>query len=393
MTTPVVTAIRAWTVTGGGADYHDQAEGHWIDGPIATPMSRYPEYRAHRRSFGLNVLGTVAIEVDASDGSTGLGLTTGGVPAAWIVENHLARFVEGAPVDQIERIWDQMFRSTLFYGRRGLALNAISGVDLALYDLLGQIRQLPVHALIGGAVRDDITFYATGPRPDLAEQMGFLGAKVPLLVDNEGRPDVESATRWRDQVSDDMWLMLDCWMSLELESALEVSNQLATADFRWLEEPLLPDDYWAYAELRKRMPATVQLSTGEHEATRWGFRMLLEMGCADIIQPDIGWCGGLTELRRIAALADQHGALVVPHGSSVYSYHFVCTQAVSPFAEFLMMHPAGAEVVPMFSPLLLNEPVPQRGRLRISDQPGFGVQLNPNIALTRPFPRDDRSSS
>jgi len=393
VTTPVVTAIRAWTVTGGGADYHDQAEGHWIDGPIATPMSRYPEYRAHRRSFGLNVLGTVAIEVDASDGSTGLGLTTGGVPAAWIVENHLARFVEGAPVDQIERIWDQMFRSTLFYGRRGLALNAISGVDLALYDLLGQIRQLPVHALIGGAVRDDITFYATGPRPDLAEQMGFLGAKVPLLVDNEGRPDVESATRWRDQVSDDMWLMLDCWMSLELESALEVSNQLATADFRWLEEPLLPDDYWAYAELRKRMPATVQLSTGEHEATRWGFRMLLEMGCADIIQPDIGWCGGLTELRRIAALADQHGALVVPHGSSVYSYHFVCTQAVSPFAEFLMMHPAGAEVVPMFSPLLLNEPVPQRGRLRISDQPGFGVQLNPNIALTRPFPRDDRSSS
>lgn len=122
MTTPVITAIRAWTATGGGADYHDQAEGHWIDGPIATPMSRYPEYRAHRRSFGLNVLGTVAIEVEASDGTTGLGLTIGGLPAAWIVENHLARFVEGAPVDQIERIWDQMFRSTLFYGRRGLAL-------------------------------------------------------------------------------------------------------------------------------------------------------------------------------------------------------------------------------------------------------------------------------
>ncbi len=392
MTTPVITAIRAWTATGGGADYHDQAEGHWIDGPIATPMSRYPEYRAHRRSFGLNVLGTVAIEVEASDGTTGLGLTIGGLPAAWIVENHLARFVEGAPVDQIERIWDQMFRSTLFYGRRGLALNAISGVDLALYDLLGQIRQLPVHALIGGAVRDEIVFYATGPRPDLAEQMGFVGAKMPLMVDEEGRADVEAATRWRDQVSDEMWLMLDCWMSLELDSALSVSSELSAAGFRWLEEPLLPDDYWGYAELRKRMPANLELSTGEHEATRWGFRMLLEMGCADIIQPDIGWCGGLTELRRIAALADQHRALVVPHGSSVYSYHFVCTQAASPFAEFLMMHPEGTEVVPMFSPLLIDEPVPERGRLRIGDQPGFGVRLNPDVGWDRPFPRDGRSS-
>jgi len=135
------------------------------------------------------------------------------------------------------------------------------------------------------------------------------------------------------------------------------------------------------------LPRCMLLPTGEHEATRWGFRLLLAMGCADILQPDAGWCGGLTELIKISALADAHGALVVPHGSSVYSYHFVATRHNSPFAEFLMMAPAADKVVPMFSPLLLDEPVPENGRLKISalDKPGFGVRLNPACELARPY--------
>ena len=94
------------------------------------------------------------------------------------------------------------------------------------------------------------------------------------------------------------------------------------------------------------------VTTGEHDATRWGFRMLLEMDCCDIIQPDVGWCGGVTELIKIANLADAHGKLMVPHGSSVYSYHFVITRHNSPFAEFLMMAPKADKVVPMFAPQL-----------------------------------------
>jgi len=91
------------------------------------------------------------------------------------------------------------------------------------------------------------------------------------------------------------------------------------------------------------------VTTGEHDATRWGFRMLLEMDCCDIIQPDVGWCGGVTELIKIANLAESHGKLMVPHGSSVYSYHFVITRHNSPFAEFLMMAPKADKVVPMFA--------------------------------------------
>ena len=131
------------------------------------------------------------------------------------------------------------------------------------------------------------------------------------------------------------------------------------------------------------------VTTGEHEATRWGFRMLLEMGCCDIIQPDVGWCGGVTELVKIANLADAHGVLMVPHGSSVYSYHFVITRHNSPFAEFLMMAPKADQVVPMFAPQLLGEPVPRDGRIKASalDKPGFGVTLNPEVKMHRPYPR------
>src|SRR3954454_8603266 len=175
MSMPKIKEVRAYTVRGGGADYHDQAEGHWIDDHIATPMARYPEYRQSRQSFGINVLGTLVVEVEADDGTVGFALTTAGEIGAFIVEKHLARFVEGRPVTDIEKIWDQMYFSTQYYGRKGVVLNTISGVDLALWDLLGKIRQEPVHQMLGGPVRDELVFYATGARPDLAKEMGFIG--------------------------------------------------------------------------------------------------------------------------------------------------------------------------------------------------------------------------
>lgn len=185
----------------------------------------------------------------------------------------------------------------------------------------------------------------------------------------------------RSRTGNDFWLMYDCWMSLNLEYANRLAHAAAEFNLKWIEEALLPDDYWGYAELRKKIPPGMLVTTGEHEATRWGFRMLLEMECADILQPDVGWCGGITELVKISALADARGVLVVPHGSSVYSYHFSITRHNSPFAEFLMMAPRADTVIPMFSPLLLDEPVPHNGRMQLSDAPGFGVRLNPECRL------------
>ncbi|HEX4675039.1 MAG TPA: L-rhamnonate dehydratase [Steroidobacteraceae bacterium] len=390
MTFPVIRQVRASVIRGGGADYHDQQGAHWIDDHIATPMSRYPEYRQSRRSFGINVLGTLVVEIEAADGTVGFAVTTGGEPAAFIVEKHLARFLEGREPSQIEKIWDQMYFSTQFYGRKGLVVNAISGVDLALWDLLGKLRGEPVYQMLGGAVRDELVFYATGARPDIAKQLGFIGGKLPLhhgpAEGEEGfAKNLAMLADMRGKVGPDFWLMLDCWMSLDLNYAIRLATKAQEYGLKWLEEALSPDDYWGYAALKRNTPRGMLVTTGEHEATRWGFRMLLEMECCDIIQPDVGWCGGMTELLKIAALADSRGVLVIPHGSSVYSYHFVITRHNSPFAEFLMMAPGADKVVPMFHPQLTGEPVPVNGRLKLPDRPGFGVELNRSIALHRPY--------
>lgn len=384
--------IRAFVVRGGGADYHDQNEAHWIDDHICTPMSKYSEFKKSRKSFGINVLGTLVVEVEAEDGTVGFAVTTGGEIGAYIVEKHLARFVEGADVTDIEKIWDQMFNSTMYYGRKGVVINAISGVDLALWDLLGKVRNEPVYKMIGGAVRDEMKFYATGARPDLAKEMGFIGGKLPLQwgpADGEEglQKNIKTLSEMRAKVGNDFWLMFDCWMSLDLNYSIKLANAASELGLKWIEEALPPDDYWGYADLKKQAPKGMMVTTGEHESTRWGFRMLLEMDCCDLIQPDVGWCGGLTELLKISALADAHNKLVVPHGSSVYSYHFVFTRQNSPFAEFLMMAPKADKVVPMFNPLLLDEPVPSNGTMHISalNKPGFGVRLNPECELSRPY--------
>src|ERR1700730_16808011 len=106
---PVIRQVRASVIRGGGADYHDQQGAHWIDDHIATPMSKYPEYRDSRRSFGINVLGTLVVEVEASDGTVGFAVTTGGEIGAYIVERHVARFIEGRRLSDIEVMWDQMY--------------------------------------------------------------------------------------------------------------------------------------------------------------------------------------------------------------------------------------------------------------------------------------------
>ena len=117
--------VRAHVFHGGGGDYHDQGSSHRIDNHVATPKAKYPQCRQSRQSFGLNVLGTLVVEVEADNGVVGFAVSTG-EPAAWIVETHLARFVEGAQADDLKRIWDQMYLTTLFYGRKGIVLNAIS---------------------------------------------------------------------------------------------------------------------------------------------------------------------------------------------------------------------------------------------------------------------------
>ena len=384
--------VRAYVARAEG--FGEFAEDHWILSEVASPMSGYPEYRHSRASFGVTLPETVVVQVEAEDGTVGVGVTTGGDPACWIVEHHLRRFLIGRHAHEIELIWDLMYRGTLFYGRKGLVLNAISGVDIALWDLHGRLLDVPVHTLLGGAARESLPLYGTGPRPDCALRLGFAGAKLPLRHGPASGEDglaatIEEFARARAAAPPEFFLAYDCWMGLDLPYARRLLDELGRRGLAWLEEPLSPDDYWGMAELRAAAPPGTLVATGEHESTRWGFRLLATMGCCHVVQPDIGWCGGLSELRRIAVLAEAAGLLVIPHGSSVFSAHFVITQPRTPFAEYILVSPDGATMAPEYGDLFLVEPLPVDGAFHVDQLrgPGFGVTLNPRATLARPHPR------
>ncbi|HHR1421240.1 TPA: L-rhamnonate dehydratase [Klebsiella pneumoniae] len=399
MTLPKIKHVRAWFIGGataeqgaGGGDYHDQGANHWIDDHIATPMSKYKQYEQSRQSFGINVLGTLIVEVEADNGQTGFAVSTAGEMGCFIVEKHLNRFIEGKCVSDIKLIHDQMLNATLYYaGSGGLVMNTISCVDLALWDLFGKVVGLPVYKLLGGAVRDEIQFYATGARPDLAQEMGFIGGKMPThWGPHDGdagiRKDVAMVADMREKCGPDFWLMLDCWMSQDVNYATKLAHACAPYNLKWIEECLPPQQYEGYRELKRQAPAGMMVTSGEHHGTLQSFRTLSETGI-DIMQPDVGWCGGLTTLVEIAAIAKARGQLVVPHGSSVYSHHAVITFTNTPFSEFLMTSPDCSTLRPQFDPILLGEPVPESGRIHKSvlDKPGFGVELNRDCNLKRPY--------
>jgi len=185
-----------------GADCHDVADLHWINGnlplgegpnaellPIANPMSVHPPYKKHRKSWGINAIGSMVVEIEADDGTCGVGITIGGEAGCYIVENHLSRFCEGQDPRNIELMWDQMFRASVNYGRKGLPIQALSAVDLALWDLLGKLRKEPVYMLLGGATKAFLPMYTTSARPDVGKELGFVGCKIPCAYGPADGPE------------------------------------------------------------------------------------------------------------------------------------------------------------------------------------------------------------
>jgi L-rhamnonate dehydratase len=382
--------VRAFLVAGAGGDYHDREKGHWlVDTPIANPMSGYPEYKASRTSWGIAVLGSIVVEIETKGGVVGVATGLGGPPACFMIEKHFRRFLAGSDPRDVNRIWDQLYRSSLPYGRKGIAVAAISVVDLALWDLLGKLRGEPVFALIGGATRDRLSLYCTGPRPDVAKAQGFWGGKVPLPHGPGDGPaglsaNVEFLSAHREKVGPDFPLMVDCYMSLDVSYAVALAEALQPLGVYWIEEPLSPDDVDGHRILKQRCPTT-RWTTGEHEYTRYGFRELIRSRSVDILQPDLMWMGGLTEALRVSAMAAAYDIPVVPHGSGAYSYHFVQSQPHIPFSEYVNMSADGTRLEPVFQGLFDGDDLPENGGILLSDRPGFGLTLRPGRNLTRPF--------
>lgn len=377
-----ITKLNVYLVgnKGKGGDYFQQGEGHWvIDSLIANPMSGYSKFRGRRSTWGINVLGSLVVEIETADGTTGVATGHGGAPAAWLIKNHFARFIVGEDARNTNKIWDQLYRSSMPYGRKGLPVMAISAVDLALWDLVGKARGEPVYNLIGGLCRDEIEFYCTGPAPDAVKDMGFWGAKVPLPhspFDGDAglRKNVEYLTAQRNLVGPGYPLMVDCYMALNVTYAIQLAEACKALDIYWWEEVLSPDDVEGHALLKQAHP-TLRWTTGEHEYSRFGFRRLIEARTLDILQPDVMWVGGLTELLKIAAHASAYDTPVIPHGSGPYSYHFIASQPGSAFCEYVAASPDGRSILPVFGDLFIGEELPVNGKLKVSHAPGFGMHL------------------
>lgn len=230
-------------------------------------MSRYPDYKTSRVQWGINVLGSFCVEIVASNGVKGFATGFGGPPACWMVHKHFERFLLGQDPRDTNVLYEKMFRASMFYGRKGLPIATISVIDLALWDLLGKIRNEPVYKMIGGATRDKIKFYCTGPEPTATKAMGFWGAKVPLPYcaedGEEGlQKNIAFLRKHREDVGPDFPIMVDCYMSLNVQYVIEILEKTKDLNLNWWEEVLHPDDVEGFALLKRAHP-TMKFTTGE----------------------------------------------------------------------------------------------------------------------------------
>jgi L-rhamnonate dehydratase len=350
--------------------------GTWLDrAQVATPMFRFPRFGRARSAWRGPGADLVRVFVLTDEGVAGTGECRGGVVAKAIIDSHLAALLrDQSPLD-IESRWEEMWRALLPYGRRGVAVMALSGIDVALWDLLSKWAGQPLYRLLGGAAHESLPVYATHPDPERLVAEGYAGLKIPMpcaAEDGKGglTRNVETVAAARQAVGPDLDLMVDCFMSWDVAYTLRFAHATKEYDLRWIEEALPPDDYEGYARLRRDITWT-QIATGEHEYTRWGFAPLLAAGGADVIQPDVTWAGGITEVRRIAAQAAARGVSVVPHAGALqpWAVHLMMVLPNCPLAETIVFRAGDRRS----EGSVRSEIKVERGRVRPNQTPGAGI--------------------
>jgi L-rhamnonate dehydratase len=308
-------------------------------------------------------LGQILVAIDTDAGLTGYGVGGGGAAGIHVIQTVLRDLLLGKQPEAVEDLWQQMYSATLAFGRKGLAIMAISGVDLALWDLRGKVAEQPIAELLGGKVGEAIPTYITVWDEVSPEQ---AAAHRAFKLHVESADDVAAlVNRTREAVGPDREVMIDAWMRWDIETTLNVAAQLDGLDVGWIEEPLPADDFDGYAELVERCP--IPIAGGEHEFTAAGFRDIVERKLHQVLQPDVCWVGGLTELLKIYKMAATAGLRVCPHrGAELWSLHAIA--AVDP-------HPLAESGRPWMT-WVGGQPPIVNGEIRLTDAPGFGVQID-----------------
>ena len=360
--------------------------------PLVTPLDTYTQFHETRGSWFWDS-GMAVVQITSDDGVSGVGWCEDGCQTiANIVDNHLQRLLIGQNPCEVEGLWDRLFRATLPYGRKGIALQAISAIDIALWDLIGKAAGKPLYELLGGPVRSEIPVYASALHPVGEERVrqeavayveaGYQAMKMRFPYGPgqgvEGiRQNEAHIANVRDAVGDDIELMADAYMGWDFNYAKKMCRRLEPYRLAWIEEPFIPDDLTSYAQLRQE--TSTPISGGEHEYTRFGFAQIIEKRAMDIVQPDLRRCGGFTEARKIAALAAAAGITVIPHAYGVTHLHFALATPNVPMVEYFPVpcwdELPGVETTPIF----LDEPQPERGRVSVPARAGLGVTVNDAI--------------
>ena len=350
-----------------------------------SPMMGYGEFSKADWSAPW---GRTACVVTAENGAWGLGITINSAPVNSIINDHFAPVLAGQNCMATEKIWDMMQRISTHYGNVGLASYAISAVDNALWDLKGKLLGVPVYELLGGPQKDKIFCYASNTDTsygvansiDWFLELGFKAVK--LFVPHgpqegiEGlNKNVELVARTRDQIGDDVELMLDAWMSLNTEYVVRLVEALKPYRLKWLEDYLPPYDTDSYIKVRQRVSSQT-LATGEHWHTIHPFALAAGQGLVDIMQPDVAWVGGVTAVVRICHIAEAHGATVIGHGGMNYPYGQHLAYAMPAIAWGERSEGVSPPGVPLEETVALpGTPVIKDGYLTPSDAPGFGLEI------------------
>jgi L-alanine-DL-glutamate epimerase-like enolase superfamily enzyme len=357
---------------------------HFCTNPIdllSLPQSSMKTFTFH---------GWLIVEVKTDDGLVGIGnAALAPLVTKQVIDNYLKPLLLGANPWDVEFLWQHMYRNTMAFGRKGIGMTAISAVDIALWDLLGKAAKQPVYRLLGGRTKQRIPVYASrlyaGPLETVAAEAtrykaeGYKAMKLRFgwgPVDGaEGmQKNVALVRTVRETVGEGIDVMADAYMGWTLDYAKRMLPLLEPFNLRWLEEPVIPDDVHGYADLKAY--GRVPISGGEHEFTVYGFRDLLEARALDYIQFDTNRVGGISQARKISAMAEAFQVPVIPHAGQMHNFHVVMASLNSPMAEFFPQ--VDVEVGnELFWYIFDGEPTPTDGFIDLDDNvPGLGIAIN-----------------
>lgn len=323
----------------------------------------------------------ILVLVHTDEGLVGLGEAVGD-PAGVvpILREQLRPLLLGEDPFDIERLWEKMYASRLYWDLKGALVIALSGIDLALWDLKGKALGVPVYQLLGGACRERVRAYASDLFWDEPEAMaaaaaryvaeGFGIVKTHIGRDPEG--DLARLRAIRDAIGEEVGLMIDINCGYDRPTALRMGRRFEAFRPFWYEEPLRPDDVEGHRELRARLPFPIAI--GENEFTKHGFLELFARGAVDYAMPDAARVGGITETRKIAALAEAYHLVLTPHSfsSGVLLAATLHLMAATPNADLLELDVTGTGIYEE----LLAEPLKiEQGYVTVPRAPGLGVVL------------------